>query len=109
MEGASRSGARDNSMRLMRGGCGLTESRLAGEGPSVSLSGRDAGGQRADRFARRDVLRYVLRVPSDAGEDVRHRGVEEEETNEVQPRLARDDATNVLGISGLIEDGEMDP
>src|SRR5437762_13533918 len=75
----------------------------------VLCSGRDAGSQRADRFSRGDVFRDVLCIPSDAGEHIRHRGVEEEETDEVQPGLARHDATNMLRTSRLVKGREMDP
>src|SRR5215213_1262986 len=57
----------------------------------------------------RDVLRDVLRVPPDAGEDIGCHGILERHSYEVKARLCNHNAAFVQGTFVFIEDGEVDP
>src|SRR5215203_194562 len=81
--------------------------------PGTSCSGRRKNQRSVVRSAwgkvSRDVLRDVLCVPPDAGEDIRCRGILERHSHEVQSRLSNHDAAFVQGTFVFIEDGEVDP
>jgi len=55
------------------------------------------------------VLRDVLGIATDAGEDVRRDRVLEDQADEVEPRLGLDDAALVPRLPVLVEDREVDP